>query len=198
MVCVSGGDIFIVFSPEFLLFMKGFLQYLVSEGSKKDLLKKYILLGGIDLDSKSELINIISTNPKYKDFLAIKSLYREFVLKYNYYEMSSCFKIRKRNNYINELDRFLDTDHEYFLIRGGTAPIMIFIRSTIKYQGRISISFYDRKTYDILPSIIKKVQKWLDLVDRSPRRYELDLLNWKVEGNTKDVILRIRYICEKR
>ena len=197
MVCVSGGDIFIVFSPEFLLFMKGFLQYLVSEGSKKDLLKKYILLEGIDLVSKSELINIISTNPKYKDFLAIKSLYREFVWKYNYYEMSSCFKIRKSNYYINELDIFLDTDHKYFLIH-GTLSIIMYIRSIIRYQGRILILNCDEKIYDILPSIIKKVQKWLDLVDRSPRRYELDLLNWKVGGNTRDVILRVCYIGEKR
>lgn len=154
------------------------------------------------MDSKSELINIISTNPKYKDFLAIKSLYREFIWKYNYYELASCFKKRSARRIRNEIDYHMDLNRRYFHIR-GVGYIVEFIRVILKYNGGL-LSCDNKRAPSLrvlhyaLPEIIKRVQKQLDLVDSSPHRYELSLLNWEIIGDSKDVILVIHYICEKR
>lgn len=202
MVCVSGGDIiYSIFTRFFYLPMKNFLQYLISDCSKKDLLRKYSQLKVGNIEDKVDLDSIITS--RYKNFLAIKSLYREFIWKYNYYELASSFKKRCARHIRNEIDYHMDLNRRYFYIR-NVEYIIEFIRTILKYNdGLLS---YDNKRaptslrvlHYALPEIIKRVQKQLDLVDFSPHRYDLSLLNWKITGDIKDVTLVIHYICEKR
>lgn len=151
-----------------------------------------------DYNSIKELIELLDEHPKYRFMSLIYNNYSNDTIKsYTFFELLAGIKLRaKFQEYINIYqDLFVNIPNQngdtYVRELEGCYQIRCFLIYSAKYNDRVLKRKELGWIFDRMPIIIKKAQRWLDLVIKDDHKYLLELENTK---SFKNIRLKITLV----
>lgn len=151
-----------------------------------------------DYNSIKELIELLDEHPKYRFMSLIYNSYSINTIKsYTFFELLAGIKLRaKFQEYINIYqDLFVNIPNQngdtYVRELEGCYQIRCFLIYSAKYNDRVLKRKELGWIFDRMPIIIKKAQRWLDLVIKDDHKYLLELENTK---SFKNIRLKITLV----
>lgn len=150
---------------------------------------------GKNYKSIGELIKLLSEHPKWRFMNLIYNKYSVNIVKsYTFFELLAGINLRakfKQNNSIYQ-DLFVNIPGDTYVRElEGCYQIKCFLILSAKYNERV----LKRKEFDWIfnrmPIIIKKAQRWLDLVIKDDHKYLLKLENTESFKNIRLKIILV-------
>ena len=151
-----------------------------------------------DYNSIKELIKLLSEHPKWRFMSLIYNSYSNDTIKsYTFFELLAGINLRAKLKHDNNiyLDLFVNIPNQngdpYVRELEGCYQIMCFLIFSAKYNNRVLKRKELGWIFDRMPIIIKKAQRWLDLVIKDDHKYLLELENTE---SFKNIRLKITLV----
>ena len=148
-----------------------------------------------DYNSIKELIKLLGEHPKWRFMSLIYNVYSVNIVKsYTFFELLAGINLRakfKQNNSIYQ-DLFVNIPGDTYVRElEGCHQIRCFLIFSAKYNDRVLKRKELNWIFNKMPIIIKKAQRWLDLVIKDDHKYLLELDNIK---SFKNIRLKITLV----
>lgn len=148
---------------------------------------------GKDYNSKKELIELLDKHPKWRFMSLIYNNYsnNNIIKSYTFFELLAGINLRakfKQNNSIYQ-DLFVNIPNKngntYVRELEGCYQIRCFLVLSARYNEKVLKRKNTDWVFNRMPIIIKKAQRWLDLVIKDGHKYLLELENTESYRNIR-------------
>lgn len=153
---------------------------------------------GKNYKSIGELIKLLSEHPKWRFMNLIYNVYSVNIVKsYTFFELLAGINLREKfkQNYSIYRDIFVNIPNQngnpYVRELEGYYQIRCFLIFSAKYNYRVLKRKELDWIFNRMPIIIKKAQRWLDLVVKDDHKYLLELENTE---SFKNIRLKITLV----
>ena len=148
-----------------------------------------------DYKSIGELTKLLGEHPKWRFMSLIYNKYSDNIIKsYTFFELLAGINLRekfKQNNSIYR-DLFVNIPGDTYIRElEGCYQIKCFLIYSAKYNERVLKRKESDWIFNRIPIIIKKAQRWLDLVIKDDHKYLLKLENTKSFKNIRLKIILV-------
>ena len=148
-----------------------------------------------DYNSIKELIKLLGEHPKWRFMSLIYNKYSVNIVKsYTFFELLAGINLRakfKQNNSIYQ-DLFVNIPGDIYVRElEGCYQIRCFLIYSAKYNDRVLKRKESDWIFNRMPIIIKKAQRWLDIVIKDDHKYLLKLENTESFKNIRLKIILV-------